>query len=81
MPMTPEMVPSAGKKASEGQFADYTVNYLKVDFDEPVSVAELSAIETRALQEDGKVIVLSYEKFSFQTSFFTIVKYLKHVSI
>jgi len=81
MAMTPEIVPAARKPEATGQFSGYRVKYLKVDFDDPVSVGELAEIETRALQEDDKIIVLNYEKFSFQTAYFMIVKYLEHDSI
>lgn len=72
--MTPEIIKTP--KEIDAPFAGYVVKYKKVNFDEPVDVSELQEIETKALSGDGSVIMVSQEKFSFQTSYFYVVKYL-----
>ncbi len=76
MAQIPEIVPGVSQK-DDNPYAGYQVRYLKVDMDDPAQVGSLENLETTALLGDGKIVVLSYKEFSFQSSFFMIVKYLE----
>ena len=78
MAQIPEIVPGVSKK-EDNPYAGYKVRYLKVDMDDPGQVVALETLETSALLGDGKIVVISYKEFSFQSSFFMIVKYLEQL--
>lgn len=63
-------------RASAKDFEDYSVKYLKCDLDDPGDVAMLSNLETRALREDG-IVMLTKDKMGFMTQYFLIVSYLE----
>ena len=72
--MIPEILKTSA--SSENPYFGYKVNYLKVNLDDDEERERLERIETQALDPKGTVLVLSYEKFSFQDSFYIVAKYL-----
>lgn len=73
-------VPGFNGKGTEFSPKDYRVRYYKADLDDPGCVAMLEKIETDSLKEDKRVLLLSKDKFSFQTGYFIVVSYLEHRS-
>jgi hypothetical protein len=55
---------------------NYRVRYIKLDMDDPGSVAEAEIIETKGLA--GKeIVVLAKDKFTFMDKYFLIIQYLE----
>lgn len=55
---------------------DYRVRYIKLDMDDPGSVAEAEIIETRGLAGID-IVVLNKDKFTFMDKYFLIIQYLE----
>ena len=76
MATAPEIIPTL-QTSSSNPYSGYYAKYIKVNMDDAEERQRLEAIETRALDPKDSVIVLSYDKFSFQDQFFIIAKYLE----
>ena len=69
-------MPSMMDSGDASRFPNYTVKYAKVNLDEPDDIMLLQDIDTKALHGDD-IIIISYEKFTFETNFFLVIKYLE----
>jgi hypothetical protein len=57
---------------------NYKVRYLKVNLDDPGSLAELEIIETRGLQGD-EIVLLGKEKYNFMDKYYIVLQYLEKI--
>lgn len=64
------------KKTDESDLGNYRVRYAQIDIMDPGSRAELEIIETRAIKNEG-VIVLTKDKFTFMDKYYMVVSYLE----
>jgi hypothetical protein len=73
----PVTIPGFGPAAqSEFDPTKFKVRWIKIDFDDVSSLAELEILETKALRNEGTYI-LSKDKFVFMDKYFMIVSYLE----
>lgn len=71
------MFPSFGpKKVDESDFNNYRVRYAQIDMMDPASRAELEIIETRAIKNQG-IIVLTKDTFTFMDKYYMVISYLE----
>jgi hypothetical protein len=71
------MFPGFGpKKVDENDFNNYHVRYAQIDIMDPGSRAELEIIETRAIKNQG-VVILTKDKFTFMDKYYMVVSYLE----
>lgn len=64
-------------RTTQTDYSNYQVKYAKINMDDQGEVSFLEALESRAIQGDGTVVVLTKEKFSFQTEYFIVISYLQ----
>jgi hypothetical protein len=74
----PITLPGFGPASKKGErnLEDYRVRYIKLDLDDPGSVAEAEIIETRGLKGED-IVVLYKDKFTFMDKYFLIIQYLE----
>ena len=71
------MFPGFGPtKVDEGDFNNYRVKYAQIDMMDPGSRAELEIIETKAIRQQG-VVVLTKDTFTFMDKYFMVISYLE----
>jgi hypothetical protein len=64
------------KKVDDSDVTNYRVRYAQIDIMDPGSRAELEIIETRAIKNQG-VIVLTKDTFTFMDKYYMVVSYLE----
>lgn len=64
------------KKIDPSDYHNYRVKYAHIDLMDPGSRAELEIIETRAVKDQG-VVVLTKDKYTFMDKFFIVISYLE----
>lgn len=71
------MFPGFGpKKIDESDFNNYRVRYAQIDMMDPGSRAELEIIETRAIKNQG-IVVLTKDTFTFMDKYYMVISYLE----
>ncbi len=69
-------LPGLTTKSGVIDYSNYSVKYFKADLDDQGDLLTLQQIETRGVRGDG-VLILSRDKFTFNTSYFLIIQYME----
>ena len=62
--------------AKDPKVGRYSIRYVKIDVDDPLSLSEPERIETRAIRDEG-VYIISNERFLFMDKILLLVKYME----
>jgi hypothetical protein len=77
-PLQASAVPGFIPSSKNNNLDKFRVRYKKIDMNEPVDVAELEKIETKAIHNEG-CYVLSKKEFVFMDKILILVQYLEEI--
>lgn len=72
-----ETMPGFGPRQLGPDMRKFRVRYAKLDLDEASDILQLESLETAAIRDSSRIVIVNKDKFTFMQKYFLIITYLE----